>query len=274
MGGYDGFMAADYHLHTHLCGHAEGEPRAYVERALELGLQEMGFSDHLPMITRWQPGYSMRRDELEGYVATVQSLAREYSSSIKILLGIEADYFVGFEPEIASLLAAYPFDYVIGSVHFLTDGLPFDHPDHRRRYAELGADHVFVEVYELIARAAESGLFTVIGHFDLPKKFGDRPRDEERVAEAVDRALRAISRAGMAIELNTSGWRKPVGEAYPALDILARAAEHCIPLVFGSDAHRPGDVGASFDRAQALAREVGYTDLLRLSTGRLEPLGS
>lgn len=235
-------------------------------------MTEMGFSDHLPMVVGWKPGYSMRRSELDGYVTLVRSLAGEYAPAIRILLGIEADYFPAAEAEIAALLADYPFDYVIGSVHFLGDGFAYDHSDNRGRYEDLGVDRIYLEAYELVAAAAGSGLFDVIGHFDLPKKFGHRPADAERVAAAAGAALQAVKRAGAAIELNTAGWRKPVGEAYPALDLLTEAAGLDIPLTFGSDAHRPEEVGDGFGRAIDLAREAGYGATLRLSTRRPERL--
>ena len=92
------------------------------------------------------------------------------------------------------------------------------------------------------------------------------------MAAAAAAALRAIKAAGVAIELNTAGWRKPVGEAYPAPDLLAQAAALGIPLAFGSDAHHPADVGADFGRAATLARECGYAGVLRLSSGMVEML--
>ena len=265
-------MIADYHIHTALCGHADGEPREYVERAIELGITEMGFSDHLPLSMYEQPGYAMRRDEVEGYVTTVQALAREYAPQIRILLGAEVDYFEQSVEKDAALLAEYPFVYAIGSVHFVGDGFAYDHPKSRDQFGRYGIDSVYRASYELAAKAAATGLFRIIGHLDLAKKHGHRPIDAEGVAAAATAALRAIKAAGVAIELNTAGWRKPVGEAYPAPDLLAQAAALGIPLAFGSDAHHPADVGADFGRAATLARECGYAGVLRLSSGMVEML--
>jgi len=265
-------MIADYHIHTRLCGHAEGDPREYVERAIALGMTEMGFSDHLPLLVGWEPGFTMRRADLDGYVATVQDLAAEYSADIRILLGIEVDYIVAVEEPIEALLAEYPFEYAIGSVHALEDGFIIDHPRNRDAIGVRGVDAVYLESYALVERAAATGSFRILGHLDLAKKFGHRPEDAEGVAAAAASALRAVKRAGAAIELNTSGWRKPVGEAYPAPELLAAAADLDIPLTLGSDAHRPDDVGADFARATALAREAGYSAVLRLSDGRPQAL--
>lgn len=270
---------ADYHIHTTLCRHAEGEPRRYVEAAIALGMTEMGFADHLPFAGGFRPGYgvrdddwSMGLDELDGYVTLVRDLAREYRDDVRILLGIEADYVEETIVETASLLEQYPFDYVIGSVHIVGDGFPFDHSAFRERLPAYGIDRVFFESLELVGRAAASGLFDIVGHMDQAKKFGYRPRDEAGVAAAASAALRAVAAAGPALELNTGGWRKPVGEAYPAPALLAEAASLGIPLTMGSDAHRPVEVGHEFGRAATLAREAGFVAARRLSDGGEEVL--
>lgn len=264
---------ADYHIHTYLCRHAEGDPREYVERAIGLGMSEMGFADHLPFLSGWRPSgdlpddFGMSREELDDYVTLVQHLAREYRADIRILLGIEADYIEETLAESADVLEEYPFDYVIGSVHFVGDGFAFDHSALRDRLPDYGIDRMFLESLALVERAARCGLYTIVGHLDQAKKFGHRPRDTEAVAAAASAALRAVAATGTAIELNTAGWRKPVGEAYPAPRLLAAAADLGIPLVLGSDAHRPADVGYEFDRAAAAAREAGFARVLRLSGG-------
>lgn len=271
-------MIADYHIHTMLCRHAEGEPRAYVERAIALGMTEMGFADHLPFLGGWTPkhvrpdDWAMDVAELDGYVTLVQELRREYSSDVRVLLGIEADYIEDTLDETARVLGEYPFEYVIGSVHLVGDGYPFDHPAMRDRLPEYGVDRIYLESLGLVAAAAGSGLFRIMGHIDQAKKYGYRPSDEAAVAAAASAALRAVAAAGTAIELNTCGWRKPVSEAYPGPALLAEAGSLGIPLVLGSDAHRPGDVGHEFGRAAGVAREAGYGTLLRLSAGVQEAI--
>jgi len=267
-------MIADYHIHTRLCRHADGEPREYVERAIALGMTEMGFSDHLPFLAGWRPAgdlpddFGMERGKLDDYVALVQDLQREYARDVTILLGVEADYIEETLDEAVAVLDEYPFDYVIGSVHFIGDRFAFDRSVLRDELPEYGIDRIYLESLALVARAAASGRFTIAGHIDQAKKFGHRPEDTEAVAAAASSALRAIKRSGSALELNTAGWRKPVDEAYPAPDLLAAAAELDIPLTLGSDAHCPDEVGYEFGRAAALAQEVGYSAVLRLSDGR------
>ena len=113
--------------------------------------------------------------------------------------------------------------------------------------------------FAVMTRLVDSRLFDAVGHMDLPKKFGHRPPDRD-LKEMVEPVLDQIARAGMGIELNTSGLRKPVGEIYPSPMIVSLAHERDIPICFGSDAHSPDDVGADFASALDLALAAGYTD--------------
>jgi histidinol-phosphatase (PHP family) len=271
-------MISDYHIHTYLCRHASGEPRAYVERAIGLGMDELGFADHLPFLAGWTPrhvaadDWAMGIDELDDYVTLVRELQSEYAGDIRVLLGIEADYIEDTLDETARVLSDYPFDYAIGSVHVIGDRFPFDHSAMVERLPEYGIDRIFVESLGLVARAAATGLFDVIGHIDQAKKYGHRPADALVVAAAAEEALCAIAAAGIALELNTCGWRKPAAEAYPAPDLLARAGALGIPVTFGSDAHKPGDVGRGFERAALAARAAGFRTVLRLPSGPAQEL--
>ena len=118
-----------------------------------------------------------------------------------------------------SLLESQPFDYVIGSVHHLDDW-GFDDPRQIDRYESVDIDDMWVEYFELVGEAAESGLFTIMGHLDLVKKFGYRASRSLEVE--LDRLLERIARAGVAVEINTAGLHKPVKEAYPSPEILRK----------------------------------------------------
>ncbi len=170
-----------------------------------------------------------------------------------------------------AVLERYPFEYVIGSVHIVGDRFGFDHPEMAGQLQAYGIDRIHLECLELTRQLAESRLFDICGHLDHAKKFGP-PTDVEAVAAAASAALRAVRAAGMLIEINTAGLRKPVAEPYPGPALLAEAHALGIALVFGSDAHRPDDVGHGFDRAAGLARAAGYTTGRRLSSGRAEAL--
>jgi histidinol-phosphatase (PHP family) len=249
----------DYHTHTARCGHASGLPTEYVQAALERGLAGIGIADHLPLLPDADPRLTMGAADLPGYVAEVQALKADYPGYV--LLGVEADYRPHTVSEVRGLLAEYPFDYVIGSVHFLEDWA-FDDPREISEYADRDIDEVWVQYLELLGDAAESGLFTIMGHLDLVKKFGYRPTRtlDKELGRLVDR----VARAGVLVEINTAGLHKPVGEAYPDPDILRRLCEAGVPITFGSDAHLPEHVGRDFALAAALARAAGYTEFAAL----------
>ena len=243
----------DYHTHSVRCGHARGTPAEYVTAAQAAGLLAIGVADHLPLLPEHDPELSMQACELDDYVVEVGELQATFPGFI--LLGIEADYRRGTVNEVRSLLQGQPFDYVIGSVHHLDDW-GFDDPRQIDRYEAVDIDDVWVEYFELVGEAAESGLFTIMGHLDLVKKFGYRPSRSLEVE--LDRLLARIARAGVAVEINTAGLHKPVKEAYPSPEILRKLRAAGIPITFGSDAHRPEEVGRDFAHATDLARAAGF----------------
>jgi len=257
-------MIGDYHVHTR---HSDGKGAmaACVEQAIALGLPEIGFSDHLVPAGKDYEAYGIGpAANLDQYVAEVRATAACYPQ-IRVLLGLEVDYVPGTEDEIAALLARHRFDYLLGSVHFV-DGFGFDEGRSRDDPRWQDVDAIYRGYYRTLRRAVETGRFTAIGHFDLPKKFGRRPSSALTACE--DEVLAAAAAAGMVIEVNTAGLRRPeVGETYPAADVLARARRLGIRVVFGSDAHRSEDVGAGFAQAAACARAAGYESTLRLSDG-------
>ena len=251
-------MMIDYHIHTKRCGHAEGEMTDYVEQAIAAGLSEIGFSDHLPFFHKRDPGYTMSLEELPGYVAEVEALRRRYPN-VRIKLGIEADYFPGREKETEKLINAHTFDYVVGSVHFM-DGWGFDTPEEKESWKEKDVEETYRQYFELLRQSARVPFFNIIGHSDLVKKFGHRPR--VALERELDETARVFKEEGVSVEINTSGLRKPAREIYPSLLLLQAYHKYNVPIVFGSDAHAPGEVGKDFDQAVTLARQVGYQEAL------------
>jgi histidinol-phosphatase (PHP family) len=261
-------LPGDYHVHTRFSD-GEGGPAQCAERALALGLPEIGISDHLtPSVLRAEGDCSIRHERLDEYVGAVRDAAERYPE-ITVLLGIEVDYLPGTEDEIAGLLGAYPFDYVIGGLHHV-DGFSFDDPPNRddRRWAD--GVTLYERYYALLGRAASTGLFDVLAHVGYITLWGHVVRADVSAAE--DEALRAIAAAGAAVEANTTGTLDPAGRMYPAPGLLDRAQRLGIPLVFGSDAHKVDQVGWSFDDGVALAKRMGYSSWLRLSSRTEEPL--
>jgi histidinol-phosphatase (PHP family) len=252
-------MPPDYHTHTPLCKHAEGHPREYAAAAQRLGLPEIGFSDHSPMrnyFDDWRMGW----EEFPSYLEMVDE-ARADFPTLPIRLGLEVDYLEGGEAWIEELSKAADFDCLIGAVHYIAPGWDVDNPKHISRFTDSTVEEIWAMYFRLYEKAIRTGLFDFMAHPDLPKKFGHRPTGDLR--RYYDPIIQALADTGTAFEINTAGLRKDVREMYPARQFLELAHTANIPLLINSDAHAPGEVGADFDKAIALAKEVGYTETLR-----------
>jgi histidinol-phosphatase (PHP family) len=248
-------MLVDYHTHNELCKHAEGNLEAYVQYAISIGLDEIGLSDHTPMPNNWDIEVRMYEEQFwTEYKPTVLNLREKYSDQIKIKFAVEGDFFPGTEQWVKEFNAMNDFDYVIGSVHYLGEW-GFDNPLYVGKFGEVDIDEVYMSYYNHIKQSAKCGLFDIIGHCDLVKKFGHRPT--KNIEEILRETFKVVKSSGMAVEINTSGLRKPVKEQYPSEQILKIVSEYDIPLTLGSDAHTPTDVGKDFELAKQLVEKYG-----------------
>lgn len=253
-------MITSYHNHTNW---SDGAPTlaAQIQAARQFGLDELGISDHYTLY----PGgeeveWSMPLDLLGDYVLQLRVAATE-TNDLVLRIGVEADFFPETVEALRERLEPYPWDYVIGSVHYV-DGFPID--EKAQLWDALSQDErndLWRRYWVRIRQMAESRVYDFAAHLDLPKKFGHRPTVD--LTREADEALDAIAGAGMAIEINTAGWSLPAAEAYPSLDLLIRARKREIPLLINADAHFPEFLTRNFDRARELAREAGYTSLVR-----------
>lgn len=262
-------MLTSYHNHTNW---SDGAPTlaAQIHAAKAAGLDELGISDHYVLYPGGeQVDWSLPLDLLGDYVLELRAAATEVRG-LTLRLGIEADFFPETIDDLRERLAPYPFDYVIGSVHYV-DGFPVDE---NTRFWDALSETERNEKWRLywvrIRQLAESGVFDFVAHPDLPKKFGHRPTVD--LAAEITAALDAIAAADMAIEINTAGWNLPAGEAYPSLDLLKAARARELPLLINADAHFPEFLTRDFDRARVLAREAGYTELVRYERRQRYPV--
>jgi histidinol-phosphatase (PHP family) len=252
-------------MHTPLCRHASGEPVEYARRALELGFTEIGFSDHSPMPYEDFDDWRMFDRQLDEYVAKVRLAQREVPQ-LTIRLALEVDYLPGHEDWIRALAARHPWDYFIGSVHYISGGWDIDSPFKRDLWERCDVDAIWMEYFERLTQAAASGFFEIIGHVDLPKKFGYRPKRD--LTPLLEKFFATAKQSNCAIELNTGGLRKDCKEIYPSRSILERAFQHGVPITFGSDAHSVAEVGMNLTAAMQLASSVGYKESVRFASRR------
>ncbi|NLL87045.1 MAG: histidinol-phosphatase HisJ family protein [Syntrophomonadaceae bacterium] len=248
-------MLLDYHVHA--VAHGEYQYncpwiRKFIETARSRQLSEIGFTEH--------DEYAAKID-----YRLLETLRQEYDD-ITIKIGLEVDYWEGREKQIQQLLSSYPYDYIIGSIHYL-DGWAFDHPDYRDGFEQKDIDQVYKRYFQLLGRMVDSGLFTIVGHFDLIKKWGHRPIGH-RLNYYYDEVLNKIKKSDLCVELNSAGLRKPVGELYPGPEVLKVMASMKIPITLASDAHHPSEVGEGVREAAQAAWAAGYREIASWSRGK------
>lgn len=245
-------------LHIHLLGHQDRKAtlenlRMFLVQAQHKNLKEIGFADHDYYFS-------------EMNLPMIKEVANEFSQ-LQVRIGIEVDYFPDQEDKIRQMLSRYPFDYVIGSVHQIGEWI-FDMPDQEARHLAYAPDQLYRDYFALVTKAAQSGLFTTIGHFDLIKIYGVRPVSD--VLNLADEALTTIAEKGLAMEINTNGRYKPVGEVYPEWKIVQNGVKRGIPFTLGSDAHCSAVVGRDIDEALNGLFSAGARSVVGFSCGEQE----
>ena len=268
---------ADVHVHTNH-SHGKDSVETMYEQARELGLAVLGFSEHSPR----PEAYSYPREYREHlsatfpeYIHSVLAL-KQRTGGPQVLLGLEMDYFPREEDYLRRLVAAYPYDYIIGSVHYLgTWGFDFT-PEDWRRLREEDIYRYYAEYFKTLAAMAKSGLAHIAAHPDIIKIFSvDYFHNWLRGDEAkglVREALLAVKNSGMAMEISSAGLRKPCREIYPGPVLMEMAASMDIPVSINSDAHNKDDLMNGFDELIAYAKEYGYRSSVYVSGGRMHPL--
>jgi histidinol-phosphatase (PHP family) len=245
-------MIMDYHVHTKASPDATGEFSDFIVEAKKKGIDEIGFSEHT--ILHYERDYPYRSpDSMKKYVQEFLEVKRR--SEIPVKLGAEVDFFPADVEEIGDFLEDYPFDYVIGSVHYL-GSWNVDASKQAQEYSKRDIRQVYEEYFETVRKLCRSKLFDVLGHADLIKIFGFKPNSNfDGILEETARALAA---SGMCVEVNTSGLIRPCKEMYPSSIFLALLRKNGVSVTFGSDAHRPDEVGRRFDEAIKLVKELGF----------------
>lgn len=257
-------MVVDLHNHTKRCNHASGECEEYILAALKCNTDIFGFADHAPM--KFDEKYRMGLDEVESYRNDVLFLRDKYRDKIDIKLGLEVD-FINKKEYLIEACVFDGLDYAIGSVHFLNNW-GFDNEEFLSEYKHMDVNEIWIEYLESICAMANSGLFDIVGHFDLLKIFNHKPND--RLVKHIINALDSIKDNDMTLEINTAGLRKMIGEIYPSRDILQMAFTKEIPITFSSDAHSPSQVGFGRSEAIKVAREVGYKQVASFTMRKRE----
>jgi histidinol-phosphatase (PHP family) len=243
----------DYHIHTTFSD-GRDSPEACIMTAVKMGFMEIGISDHLHPVRERQQ-WCMDHKRLPEYCDSIIRLGKDHQD-IAVRLGIEIDYIPGMEKETEKLINAYPFDYIIGSVHYLgMETVDLD-PEF---YIGKDIDLIYENYFNLVCEAASAGLFDIIGHPDLVRIHRFKPDND--ISFLYRMIASAFEVYDIAFELNTNGRNKPLRDFYPDRKYLGLFAEHGVPVCVNSDAHFPERTGQYFDEAYELLKRSGYREM-------------
>jgi histidinol-phosphatase (PHP family) len=253
--------SVDGHVHTSLCHHARGSMEEYVLSAISKGLRKLIFLEHLEVGINYFESTWLTEDDFNFYHKEGKRLQKKYQARIEIGLGVEVGYNPRFSEEILQKLALHTWDRIGISYHFLeSDSGHLNMVSSKQinidRLDNYGVDEVVCRYYEDLQEAVEKLPGQVLCHVDAVLRHHPDVIITPEHSALIDELLDAVAHKKMALEVNTSGYRRK-DAPYPSPAILKKAVERNIPLVAGSDAHRPEDVGRYFDRLPELMKELG-----------------
>lgn len=261
----------------------DGHIERFVETALARGVTELGFTEHLyrcveaePILGHWwerDPDRALRA-AMEGWVASernlslpryVEAVLDAKARGLPVKLGLEVDFVPGTEDAVVDLLAGYPFDFLIGSVHWV-GAWNFMQSSAPAEFARRGPRRAFEDYFALETALAGSGIVDGLAHADYVKRLAILP--EGGLADLYDPLVAAAARTGTAVEISSAGLRHPIGEVYPAPELLTRFRAAGLPILLASDAHMAAEAGWGHDEVVAAARAAGYAEHLRFDARR------
>jgi histidinol-phosphatase (PHP family) len=242
-------------MHTYLSDGKDTHEDMVASAAFK-GIPEIGFTDHISV----KPvGWAMEMSEVNTMIEKVNAV-RKNDTDVIVKLGAEIDYYSGMEKQIGELIDSIPFDFTIGSVHFIND---WNFDTDIRPYDQISIDKFYTDYFKLVQQSAKSGLFDVIGHCDLAKKFGYYP--SFRLERLYEETAKIFRKSGVVVELNTSGRGKPCAEFYPSAVFLEKLAKYKVPITLGSDAHVEQNIGQFFEEAISELKALGYKEIIKFS---------
>lgn len=286
----------DYHVHLHPHGphdgsgpppgeYPPGHIEAFVAAAAERGAEEVGFTEHLYRCVEAAPVLGRFWDDaphadlatasegffvedltlsLDGYVSAVVAGKER---GLPVLLGLEVDFFPDTIGSVLELLEPYPWDFLIGSVHWI-EGWAVDHPDSVFEFDRRGVRRAYEDYFELETMLAASGAVDVLAHVDVVKKAGHTLPDPP--VELYRKVVDAAASSGTAVEVSSAGLHHPIGEIFPAPRFLEMFAAAGVPITLASDAHYPHDTARDRHVLVAAAQRAGYAERVRFRARRSE----
>lgn len=246
----DGFYAIDYQVHSFRSHDGRATIAEQCARAVEIGLDEIGFSEHKdfdpadPVVDYF---------DYDAYMEEIQAARREFGDRLHIRAGVEIDYQLWFEDKIANYLDAHPFDFVLGSVHYV-DRVTIMTPEYNQTRT---AQTAYRDYFKAVRDSVASGLFDVLGHLEYANRRGLAAwgaYNPHAYRDALEDLFALMIEKGMPLEINTAGLHQNLGVTYPTSETVALYAS-CggKRLSLGSDAHHPDQLGHAYTDAARLA---------------------
>ena len=262
----------NYHIHT-IFSDGKAEAESFIIKAIEMGMGEIGFSDHSPVPC--ESNWNMPEDRYDEYVERISVLRKKYADSIRVLIGIEVDY----AEKITDYCRYKKLDYTIGSVHYFTDkaGKIWNFDSTSGEYNEIlntvfngSAREMVYEYYRLVRQMIGVLKPDIIGHLDIIKKFNRGNvffnEGEDWYKDMVRETLTVIKKSGGLVEINTRGlYKGHCDESYPSAWIINECKKLNIPMILSADAHRPEELSLKFPEA---AQGVGHKNLIQTNLNR------
>jgi histidinol-phosphatase (PHP family) len=247
----------DYHVHSHFSCDAEASMDAMCQAAIIAGIRELGFSDHFDL----HPS-EPHRDYLDpdSWWKSFETCKMKYAGALILRAGVEVGEPHRFPQEIQQLLRGYPWDYVLGSLHWVGEICVFD-----RAFFQKDETSTYLTYFHELERLVDEGVFDILAHFDVVKRYGYEHYGEfqaEEYEEPIRRILHKLAERDLALEINTSTLRRPIQMPSPDSQILQWFLEEGGRFItLGSDAHMPQDVGFGLASLQRTVKSVGYCGL-------------
>lgn len=275
----------NYHTHTKFCD-GNDEPQNFVREAIKLGMSGLGFSSHAPL--PFYADWVLKIEDVDKYIAIIESLKKEYKDKIEIFTGLEVDLSGGcIQPFASHYLNYKKLDYTIGSIHFFRSNLNQNHYTIDSTEEELldGINYGFKgdikkavsSYYSDLREMIKNFKIDIVGHLDLIKKNNNTNKffneSEDWYIKEINETLKIIAKSGCIVEINTGGInRKKISTIYPSEWILKKCFEKKIPITLNSDAHSPSELTGYFDEAVKIILKSGYKELQILTSTGWKPI--
>ena len=249
-------MYTDAHIHTMFSGDSDTPPEMQIEKAISLGMERICFTDHHDPCVKSDVDFEL---DYNSYFPKMQELKEKYAKSIDIGIGVELGLQSHISPLLREISEKYPFDFIIGSIHFV-DGYDPYYPEYFELYGSRGYKRYFDTTLECLQTAP---YFDSMGHLDYIARYGGPfglTYSYSEYADSIDPILKLLIDSGKALECNTGGLSRGLDEPNPCYDVLRRFRELGGELItLGSDAHDPSTLGYHFDEVGEQLRAIGYT---------------